>query len=113
MSANDAAGHRVDDVRLFGQLGQPLQVASDVVPVPTGPDGWDLVAWPPGQRALSVFPLRLLPAADPWVAPQGAGPNDGGRSPGRLGAVESHAVHLVVRGPSGSVSGSRSPSATP
>jgi hypothetical protein len=68
--AYDAAGHRIDDVRLFDQLGQPLQVASDVVPVPTGPDGRDLVAWPPGQRALSVFPMRLVPGADPWAAQQ-------------------------------------------
>ena len=68
--AYDAAGQRVDDVRLFDQLGQPLQLSSDVVPMPTGPDGQELIAWPPDQRALSVFPMRLVPGADPWAAQQ-------------------------------------------
>ncbi len=68
--AYDAAGHRIDDVRLYDQFGQPLAVSSDVVPVPTGPDGQELVAWPPDQRALSVFPMRLVPGADPWSAQQ-------------------------------------------
>ncbi len=69
--AYDAAGHRVDDVRLFDQLGQPLQVSSDIVAVPTGPDGQELVGWPPDARALSVFPMRLVPGADPWAAQAG------------------------------------------
>ena len=67
----DAAGHRVEAVRIFDQFGQPLQVSSDVVAVPTGPEGRELVAWPPDQRALSVFPLRLVPGADPWAQQDG------------------------------------------
>ncbi len=69
--AYDAAGQRVDDVRLFDQLGQPLQLSSDVVPMPTGPDGQELIAWPPDPRALSVFPMRLVPGVDPWAAEAG------------------------------------------
>ena len=67
----DAAGHRVEDVRIFDQFGQPLQVSSDVVAVPPGPEGRELVAWPPDERALSVFPLRLVPGADPWAQQDG------------------------------------------
>ncbi len=67
----DAAGKRVSDARLFDQFGQPLQVSSDVVAVPTGPEGQELVGWPPDGRALSVFPLRLVPGADPWAQQDG------------------------------------------
>ena len=74
--AYDAAGHRLDDVRLFDQFGQPLAVSPDVVPVPTGPDGQELVAWPPDQRALSVFPTaarargRPVGRATGWAGPR-------------------------------------------
>ena len=67
----DAAGHRVDDVRIFDQFGQPLQVSSDVVAMPPGPEGQQPVTWPPDERALSVFPLRLVPGADPWAQQDG------------------------------------------
>jgi hypothetical protein len=69
--AYDAAGNRVPDVRLFDQFGQPVQLSPDAVPIPVGPQGEDVVAWPPEQRALSVFPLRLVPGADPWTSSTG------------------------------------------
>ena len=81
----DATGHRVDDVRIFDQFGQPLQVSSDVVSVLPGPEGREPVAWPPDERALSVFPLRLVPGADPWAQQDGCGllPRRWRRSRGR------------------------------
>ena len=70
--AYDAAGHRLDDVRLFDQYGQPLQVRAGVVPGPVGPGGREVAPWPTDERALGVFPLRPAPGSDPWVVEDGA-----------------------------------------
>ena len=110
--AYDAAGQRVDDVRLFDQLGQPLQLSSDVVPMPTGPDGQELIAWPPDPRALSVFPMRLVPGADPWAAQQG------GWAPPMVivplaGSAGPSATPSPSTSPSPSASASASPTPTP
>ena len=70
--AYDAAGHRLGDVRLFDQYGQPLQVRAGVVPGPVGPGGREVAPWPTDERALGVFPLRLAPGSDPWVVEDGA-----------------------------------------
>ena len=67
----DAAGQRLDDVRLYDQFGNPLSVSADAVPVPVGADGQELLAWPPDARVLGVFPLRLT-TADPWTSTDGA-----------------------------------------
>ncbi len=106
--AYDAAGQRLSDVRLYDQYGQPITVSPDAVPVPTGPDGQELVAWPPDQRALSVFPTRLVPGADPWAAPQ-----EGWTPPSVVVPLAGSAQPSATPSPSTSASPSASASAYP
>ena len=70
--AYDAAGNRLEDVRLYDQYGQPLEVWAGVVPGPIGLDGREGAAWRTDERALGVFPLRLSAGGDPWVVEDGA-----------------------------------------
>ena len=70
--AYDAAGNRLEDVRLFDQNGQPVQVWPGAVPGPIGPEGQETDPWPTDERSLGVFPLRLLAGGDPWVVQDGA-----------------------------------------
>ena len=57
--AYDAAGNRLEDVRLFDQNGQPVQVWPGAVAGPIGPDGQEIGPWLTDERSLGVFPLRL------------------------------------------------------
>jgi len=113
--AYDAAGQRVADVRLYDQYGQPITVSADAVPVPVGPNGEDVAAWPPDERALSVFPMRLVPGADPWAAQQ-----EGGWTPPMVvvplaGSAQSSATPSpsTSAGPSASATDSPTPTGTP
>ena len=70
--AYDAAGNRLEDVRLFDHDGQPVQVWPGAVAGPIGPDGQEIGPWQTDERSLGVFPLRLSPGSDPWVVHDGA-----------------------------------------
>ncbi len=100
--AYDATGQRVADVRLYDQYGQPITVAPEVVPVPVGPNGEEVVAGPPDPRTLGVFPLRLTATADPWVS------IDGGWVPPMVVAPLAGTA-LPSAAPSGATSPSPSP----
>ena len=70
--AYDAAGNRLEDVRLFDQYGQPVEVWPGAVLGLLGPDGQDTDPWLTDGRSLGVFPLRLSAGDDPWVVHDGS-----------------------------------------
>ena len=70
--AYDAAGNRLEDVRLYDQYGQPLEVWAGVVPGPIGPDGREGAAWRTDERASACSPSGSPPGGDPWVVEDGA-----------------------------------------
>ena len=70
--AYDAAGNRLEDVRLFDQNGQPVQVWPGAVLGLLGPDRQEIGPRPADERSLGVFPLRLSAGGDPWVVQDGA-----------------------------------------